>query len=125
MASRPSPDSYTASLRSEIESDAHEFEAESWSLSVDPAYAKEQKKEVAKRQDVIYGKKCYAPHWHFFLFFPFFFFLNFSTWNLGSTADAPETLSPLTALPRTALPLGPGKRWPGTSQESGWPNALA
>ncbi|KAK1342337.1 hypothetical protein QTO34_015099 [Cnephaeus nilssonii] len=47
-------DSYTASLRSEIESDAHEFEAESWSLSVDPAYAKEQKKEVAKRQDVIY-----------------------------------------------------------------------
>ncbi|XP_036168263.1 rho guanine nucleotide exchange factor 18 isoform X2 [Myotis myotis] len=47
-------DPYTASLRSEIESDAHEFEAESWSLSVDPAYAKEQKKEVAKRQDVIY-----------------------------------------------------------------------
>uniref|UniRef100_G1P625 Rho/Rac guanine nucleotide exchange factor 18 n=1 Tax=Myotis lucifugus TaxID=59463 RepID=G1P625_MYOLU len=41
-------------MRSEIESDAHEFEAESWSLSVDPAYAKEQKKEVAKRQDVIY-----------------------------------------------------------------------
>ncbi|XP_045441930.1 rho guanine nucleotide exchange factor 18 isoform X3 [Pipistrellus kuhlii] len=47
-------DSYAASLRSEIESDAHEFEAESWSLSVDPAYAKEQKKEVVKRQDVIY-----------------------------------------------------------------------
>ncbi|XP_070272832.1 rho guanine nucleotide exchange factor 18 isoform X1 [Myotis yumanensis] len=47
-------DPYTASLRSEIESDAHEFEAESWSLSVETAYAKEQKKEVAKRQDVIY-----------------------------------------------------------------------
>ncbi|KAM8764932.1 rho guanine nucleotide exchange factor 18 isoform 2-T2 [Rhynchonycteris naso] len=45
---------YTATLRSEIESDAHEFEAESWSLSVDPAYAKEQKKEAIKRQDVLY-----------------------------------------------------------------------
>ncbi|XP_051018896.1 rho guanine nucleotide exchange factor 18 isoform X1 [Acomys russatus] len=43
-----------ASLRCEIESDAHEFEAESWSLSVDLAYAKKQKKEVVKRQDVLY-----------------------------------------------------------------------
>ncbi|XP_072803927.1 rho guanine nucleotide exchange factor 18 isoform X2 [Vicugna pacos] len=47
-------DPYTASLRSEIESDAHEFEAESWSLSVDTAYAKKQKREVVKRQDVLY-----------------------------------------------------------------------
>ncbi|XP_012888959.1 PREDICTED: rho guanine nucleotide exchange factor 18 [Dipodomys ordii] len=50
-------DPYTASLRSEIEADAHEFEAESWSLAVDLAYAKKQKKEVVKRQDVLYGKK--------------------------------------------------------------------
>lgn len=47
-------DPYIASLRCEIESDAHEFEAESWSLSVDLAYAKKQKKEVVKRQDVLY-----------------------------------------------------------------------
>nr|XP_058918592.1 rho guanine nucleotide exchange factor 18 isoform X4 [Kogia breviceps] len=47
-------DSYTASLRREIEADAHEFEAESWSLSVDPAYVKKQKREVVKRQDVLY-----------------------------------------------------------------------
>ncbi|KAM5237627.1 rho guanine nucleotide exchange factor 18 [Ctenodactylus gundi] len=47
-------DPYTASLRSEIESDAHEFEAESWSLAVDSAYAKKQKREVVKRQDVLY-----------------------------------------------------------------------
>nr|KAF6479082.1 Rho/Rac guanine nucleotide exchange factor 18 [Molossus molossus] len=47
-------DPYTASLKSEIELDTHEFEAESWSLSVEPAYAKEQKKEVVKRQDVLY-----------------------------------------------------------------------
>ncbi|KAM9688221.1 rho guanine nucleotide exchange factor 18 isoform 1-T1 [Trichechus inunguis] len=47
-------DPYTASLRSEIESDAHEFEAESWSLSVDLAYVRKQKREVVKRQDVLY-----------------------------------------------------------------------
>ncbi|XP_055969126.1 rho guanine nucleotide exchange factor 18 isoform X2 [Sorex fumeus] len=47
-------DPYTASLRSELEADTHEFEAESWSLSVEPAYAKKQKKEVVKRQDVLY-----------------------------------------------------------------------
>uniref|UniRef100_A0A8C9NWK7 Rho guanine nucleotide exchange factor 18 n=1 Tax=Spermophilus dauricus TaxID=99837 RepID=A0A8C9NWK7_SPEDA len=47
-------DPYTASLRSEVESDTHEFEAESWSLAVDLAYAKKQKKEVVKRQDVLY-----------------------------------------------------------------------
>ncbi|KAK2509830.1 hypothetical protein MC885_017499 [Smutsia gigantea] len=47
-------DPYTASLRSEIESDAHEFEAESWSLSVDAAFAKKQNREVVKRQDVLY-----------------------------------------------------------------------
>lgn len=47
-------DPYTASLRSEIESDTHEFEAESWSLAVDSAYARKQKREVVKRQDVLY-----------------------------------------------------------------------
>uniref|UniRef100_A0A8D2JTE0 Rho/Rac guanine nucleotide exchange factor 18 n=1 Tax=Sciurus vulgaris TaxID=55149 RepID=A0A8D2JTE0_SCIVU len=47
-------DPYTASLRSEVEADTHEFEAESWSLAVDLAYAKKQKKEVVKRQDVLY-----------------------------------------------------------------------
>ncbi|XP_039107498.1 rho guanine nucleotide exchange factor 18 isoform X2 [Hyaena hyaena] len=47
-------DPCTASLRSEIESDAREFEAESWSLSVDAAFAKKQKREVVKRQDVLY-----------------------------------------------------------------------
>ncbi|KAB0357433.1 hypothetical protein FD754_001589 [Muntiacus muntjak] len=47
-------DPYTASLKSEIEADAREFEAESWSLSVDPEYVKKQKREVVKRQDVLY-----------------------------------------------------------------------
>uniref|UniRef100_A0A8C9FBP0 Rho guanine nucleotide exchange factor 18 n=1 Tax=Pavo cristatus TaxID=9049 RepID=A0A8C9FBP0_PAVCR len=47
-------DAYSLSLRSEIETDAHEFEAESWSVAVEQSYAKRQKKEVVKRQDVIY-----------------------------------------------------------------------
>ncbi|XP_037680341.1 rho guanine nucleotide exchange factor 18 isoform X2 [Choloepus didactylus] len=47
-------DPYAASLRSELEADAQEFESESWSLAVDLAYAKKQKREVVKRQDVLY-----------------------------------------------------------------------
>ncbi|XP_061870926.1 rho guanine nucleotide exchange factor 18 isoform X2 [Colius striatus] len=47
-------DAYSLSLRSEIEADAHEFEAESWSVAVEQPYAKRQKKDVIKRQDVIY-----------------------------------------------------------------------
>ncbi|NWZ26768.1 ARHGI factor, partial [Asarcornis scutulata] len=47
-------DAYSISLRSEIETDAHEFEAESWSVAVEQSYAKRQRKEVIKRQDVIY-----------------------------------------------------------------------
>ncbi|NXP52540.1 ARHGI factor, partial [Heliornis fulica] len=47
-------EAYSASLRSEIETDAHEFEAESWSVAVEQPYAKRQKKDVIKRQDVIY-----------------------------------------------------------------------
>ncbi|NWT46114.1 ARHGI factor, partial [Chroicocephalus maculipennis] len=47
-------DTYSVSLRTEIETDAHEFEAESWSVAVEQPYAKRQKKDVIKRQDVIY-----------------------------------------------------------------------
>ncbi|XP_041418041.1 rho guanine nucleotide exchange factor 18-like isoform X2 [Xenopus laevis] len=46
-------DSYT-NVKSELELDALEFEAESWSCAVEPQYLKKQKKEVIKRQDVIY-----------------------------------------------------------------------
>ncbi|NXX12050.1 ARHGI factor, partial [Podargus strigoides] len=47
-------DAYSVSLRSELETDAHEFEAESWSVAVEQSYTKRQKKDVIKRQDVIY-----------------------------------------------------------------------
>ncbi|XP_071434082.1 rho guanine nucleotide exchange factor 18 isoform X1 [Pithys albifrons albifrons] len=46
-------DAYSVSLRSEIETDAHEFEAESWSVAVEQAYANRHR-NVKKRQDVIY-----------------------------------------------------------------------
>ncbi|XP_038633092.1 rho guanine nucleotide exchange factor 18-like isoform X2 [Scyliorhinus canicula] len=47
-------DTIYASLKAELEADGQDFEAESWSLAVDQAYAKKQSKEVIKRQDVIY-----------------------------------------------------------------------
>ncbi|NWI44528.1 ARHGI factor, partial [Picathartes gymnocephalus] len=47
-------DAYSVSLRNEIETDAHEFEAESWSVAVEQPYAKRQRKDVIKRQDIIY-----------------------------------------------------------------------
>ncbi|KAJ8373285.1 hypothetical protein AAFF_G00266410 [Aldrovandia affinis] len=43
-----------AALRGELESDAQDFEAESWSCNVDPQYLKTHQKEAIKRQDVIY-----------------------------------------------------------------------
>ncbi|XP_069834032.1 rho guanine nucleotide exchange factor 18 isoform X2 [Dendropsophus ebraccatus] len=43
-----------SSVRAELEGDALEFEFESWSSAIEPPYAKKQKKEVIKRQDVIY-----------------------------------------------------------------------
>lgn len=36
--------------------DAEEFEAESWSLAVDPMFCSKQEKDVVKRQDVIFGQ---------------------------------------------------------------------
>ncbi|XP_040273731.1 rho guanine nucleotide exchange factor 18 isoform X1 [Bufo bufo] len=47
-------DAFYSSVRAELESDAVEFEFETWSSAVEPPYAKKQKKEVIKRQDVIY-----------------------------------------------------------------------
>ncbi|XP_067827474.1 A-kinase anchor protein 13 isoform X2 [Heptranchias perlo] len=41
-------------LMGEFESDAKELEADSWSLVVDNKFVRQQKKEVIKRQDVIY-----------------------------------------------------------------------
>lgn len=47
-------DAHYAAVRADIESDAQDLEAESWSLAVDPQFVKKHSKEVVKRQDVIY-----------------------------------------------------------------------
>lgn len=47
-------DSHHAAVRADLESDAQDLEAESWSLAVDPQFAKKHSKEIVKRQDVIY-----------------------------------------------------------------------
>ncbi|XP_012577300.1 PREDICTED: rho guanine nucleotide exchange factor 28 isoform X2 [Condylura cristata] len=60
MGSSPSTESFSmedvvdSSLWSDLSSDAQEFEAESWSLVVDPSFCSRQEKDVIKRQDVIF-----------------------------------------------------------------------
>lgn len=45
-----------SSLWSDLSSEAQEFEAESWSMVVDPSFCSRHEKDVIKRQDVIFGK---------------------------------------------------------------------
>ncbi|KAM4629512.1 rho guanine nucleotide exchange factor 18-like isoform 2-T2 [Polymixia lowei] len=47
-------DAHYAAVRADLESDAQDLEAESWSLAVDQPYVKKHSKEMVKRQDVIY-----------------------------------------------------------------------
>lgn len=43
-------------LMSDFETDERDFTADSWSLAVDSGFLQQQKKEVMKQQDVIYGE---------------------------------------------------------------------
>lgn len=54
-----SSDAHYVTVRANLESDAQDLEAESWSLAVEQQHVKKHSKEMVKRQDVIYGK------WHF------------------------------------------------------------
>ncbi|XP_029004831.2 rho guanine nucleotide exchange factor 18 isoform X2 [Betta splendens] len=47
-------DAHYAAVRADLESDAQDLEAESWSLAADQQYVKKHPKEMVKRQDVIY-----------------------------------------------------------------------
>lgn len=42
-------------MRADLECDAQDLEAESWSLAIDQQFVKRHSKEAMKRQDVIYG----------------------------------------------------------------------
>ncbi|XP_078252739.1 rho guanine nucleotide exchange factor 28 [Rhinoraja longicauda] len=60
MGSSPSTESLALDdnmvppMREDLEFDAQEFKAESWSLAVDQAFSSKQQKDLIKRQDVIY-----------------------------------------------------------------------
>lgn len=43
-------------MRADLELDAQDLEAESWSSAVDQQYLKKHSKDTVKRQDVIYGE---------------------------------------------------------------------
>lgn len=45
-------------LMGDFELDSKQLEAESWSQVVDSKFLRQQKKDVVKRQDVIYGETC-------------------------------------------------------------------
>lgn len=46
---------YFNSLLEDLEFEGREFEADSWSMAVDSSYLQTHRKDVIKRQDVIYG----------------------------------------------------------------------
>lgn len=52
-----SADCVDACVHSDMSVDAVDYEAESWSLTVEHKFCKKQDKRDVKRQDVIYGKQ--------------------------------------------------------------------
>lgn len=48
-------DIYYTSVLEEMEFDGQDFKADSWSMAVDSSYLQTHRKNVIKRQDVIYG----------------------------------------------------------------------
>lgn len=55
-------DAHYVTVKADLESDAQDLEAESWSLAVDQQHVKKHSKETVKRQDVIYGKCNFLCH---------------------------------------------------------------
>lgn len=49
-------DAYHATVRADLDVDAQDLEAESWSLAVEQQHIEKHAKEMVKRQDVIYGE---------------------------------------------------------------------
>lgn len=48
-------DIYYTSVLEEMEFEGQDFKADSWSMAVDSSYLQTHRKNVIKRQDVIYG----------------------------------------------------------------------
>lgn len=56
---RPAADAVDACIHSDMSADAADYEAESWSLTVDNRFCRKQDKRAVKRQDVIYGERAF------------------------------------------------------------------
>lgn len=54
----PGADMNEDQLMGDFEMDSKQLEAQSWSQVVDVKFLRQQKKDVVKRQDVIYGERC-------------------------------------------------------------------
>lgn len=52
-----STDTVDACINRDMSMDAVDYEAESWSLTVEHKFCKKQDKRAVKRQDVIYGEQ--------------------------------------------------------------------
>lgn len=50
-------DLYYTSVLEEMELEGQDFKADSWSMAVDSSYLQTHRKNIIKRQDVIYGDK--------------------------------------------------------------------
>lgn len=57
-------------LMGEFEADVKELEADSWSITVDKKCLKHLKKDIVKRQDVIYGKSMLELNTFLFSLWP-------------------------------------------------------
>lgn len=51
-----SGEEYYTSMLEEMEIEGRDFEADSWSMAVDSGYLQTHRKDIIKRQDVIYGE---------------------------------------------------------------------
>ena len=49
------------SMLEELDIEERDFEADSWSMAVDTSYLQAHRKDVIKRQDVIYGESHASP----------------------------------------------------------------
>lgn len=85
-------------LMSDFEMDEKDFAADSWSLAVDSSFLQQQKKEVMKQQDVIYGEPRRLP-----LDFSFFTGSCFLCPSFCQSLPL-KTLSPLSPWPLRPLP---------------------
>lgn len=78
-------------LMGDFEMESKQLEAESWSRVVDSKFLKQQKKDVVKRQEVIYGESLRLLCWHLVapsgIFYPVMYWVLASQVQVCSTSE--------------------------------------